>query len=305
MAMIEHKRTGRRVQLAPRVMVGRSRQADLRLDGTWVSGEHAVIGWDGRQWRVRDLGSRNGTTLDGRPLDARTDRPLSAGSALAFGQAEEQWVVVDVGAPTPMAQGPDGRWVEAIDRVLSLPGEGDPQVTVRHEDGRWVVERQDEEGPPWVADDRDQIVLGDAIWTLRLPEAREPTGDVASTHPLSALRLELGLSRDEETIDVRLMRGALRVGVEPRAHHYLLVLLVRQREADRGEARSPEEQGWIDPDRLARMLRISRQVLNVYIHRIRCQVSDAGVLDGKGIIERRAQSHAVRLALIDAEVVPL
>src|SRR6185369_7529735 len=49
-------------------LVGRSRLADLRMNEPTVSGEHAVLRWTGREWELHDLGSRNGTIVDGRRL---------------------------------------------------------------------------------------------------------------------------------------------------------------------------------------------------------------------------------------------
>lgn len=45
--------------------IGRGGACTLRIDHPSVSREHAELCGDGRQWRVRDLGSKNGTHLDG------------------------------------------------------------------------------------------------------------------------------------------------------------------------------------------------------------------------------------------------
>lgn len=53
------------------VLVGRSRRCGLRLDAADVSSEHARVGFeDGRFW-VEDLGSTNGTYVDGERISGR------------------------------------------------------------------------------------------------------------------------------------------------------------------------------------------------------------------------------------------
>jgi len=68
---------------ANRVIVGRSDEADLVLPFDNVSRKHALI-WrsDGRAW-VTDLGSSNGTSVDGEVV---TSRPVSlqSGSVISF-----------------------------------------------------------------------------------------------------------------------------------------------------------------------------------------------------------------------------
>ncbi len=66
-----------------RLVVGRSAEADITLGHDTISRRHALI-WrtDGILW-VRDLGSSNGTTVDGSP--ASTATRLRQGSLLALG----------------------------------------------------------------------------------------------------------------------------------------------------------------------------------------------------------------------------
>jgi hypothetical protein len=49
-------------------VIGRGRQADLRLRDEGVSRRHACLHYDGRQLVVTDLGSTNGTTVNDRPV---------------------------------------------------------------------------------------------------------------------------------------------------------------------------------------------------------------------------------------------
>lgn len=50
------------------IELGRCEIAGVRLDDQRMSRRHARVRWREGQWEVEDLGSRNGTWLDGRPL---------------------------------------------------------------------------------------------------------------------------------------------------------------------------------------------------------------------------------------------
>lgn len=64
-------------------LVGRSPRADLRMADATVSREHASIEPDGRVHVIRDLGSTNGTFLDGTRVS--TPRTLRAGHRIELG----------------------------------------------------------------------------------------------------------------------------------------------------------------------------------------------------------------------------
>src|SRR5215475_10003164 len=57
-----------------RALVGRGADCDLVGDDERMSRHHAEVQFDGSAWRVRDLGSRNGTFLDGKPAPRRGGR---------------------------------------------------------------------------------------------------------------------------------------------------------------------------------------------------------------------------------------
>lgn len=50
-------------------IVGRSPSVDVVVPSEWVSHQHAEISWDGERLAVRDLGSRNGTSVNGSRID--------------------------------------------------------------------------------------------------------------------------------------------------------------------------------------------------------------------------------------------
>lgn len=62
--------------------IGRAIDADLRLEHASVSREHAELEWRDGAWRLRDVGSKNGTFLDGGRVG---DAQLSGECWLRFG----------------------------------------------------------------------------------------------------------------------------------------------------------------------------------------------------------------------------
>ncbi|GAC1464172.1 MAG: hypothetical protein NVSMB9_02500 [Isosphaeraceae bacterium] len=54
----------------PELFVGRRPSCDICLDYENVSGKHCVLRFHNQVWHVRDLGSTNGTTVNGAPLSS-------------------------------------------------------------------------------------------------------------------------------------------------------------------------------------------------------------------------------------------
>jgi hypothetical protein len=68
-----------------RVVLGRGRQVDFQVDDPNVSRRHAVVYLEGGRLFLKDLGSTNGTLLNGRPVTAG---PLSSGDVITVGATE-------------------------------------------------------------------------------------------------------------------------------------------------------------------------------------------------------------------------
>lgn len=64
--------------------VGRSSSSDIILSDATVSGRHAQLVPQGDGFAIRDLGSTNGTKVDGVPVTA--DRPLRGGETILLGE---------------------------------------------------------------------------------------------------------------------------------------------------------------------------------------------------------------------------
>lgn len=75
---------GLTVPLAGPVLIGRSPDADLVIPDEYVSSTHARVSALSGGLMLEDLGSTNGTLLNGRPVVAPT--PLTIGDVIEVGQ---------------------------------------------------------------------------------------------------------------------------------------------------------------------------------------------------------------------------
>lgn len=279
------------ITLSPWTLVGRRRTCALWVDERSVSGEHAVLGWR-EGWFVRDLASRNGTTLDGRPVPPGDPVPLAAGATVAF--AGVAWVLVDDSPPGPQARDlATDTLVTSDGGVLLLPDATEPRGSVwRDVDGQWVA---DVEGEPRVVNDLSVISVGGRSFRLHLPTEHEPT--VGAT---GLLGLRFGVSRDEERVETEVITEGRALPLKPRSHHYLLLTLARHRLADRHP--NPDERGWIHREDLARLLKVDPGTVNVQLHRIRHDLAAVPRHGAVGLVESRPRAGQVRVSTDDLQV---
>ncbi|MBK9647003.1 MAG: FHA domain-containing protein [Deltaproteobacteria bacterium] len=297
MGALRNPKTFLTITLPVRSVVGRGPSSALPLLDRRTSSEHATVFWASGRWRVRDLASRNGTWLNGRRVEPGVDHELVCGVVLWFGDRDNPWVLEDDTPPIASARGlTDGALVFAVADVLSLPSAAEPLATVLYQGrGRWILE--DEHGEQAVHD-HQELKIGDRVWRLHLPEPRDTT--LTSEHDPGdpsepSLRVYFLVSRDEESVSLTVVTPAGEHRWEPRAPHYLLLTLARQRLAETQLAE--HERGWLDVDRLARMLNLNRKTVNVYICRLRAQLADAGVPGGATLIQRRLLSQQIRIGV--------
>jgi len=89
---------GRRFDIgAAAVTIGRDAQNDVPVEGTWVSRQHVRIAWTGTEYIVEDLGSTNGTFVNGERVGG--PRALRSGDFLQLGEQVELAFEVRVSAP--------------------------------------------------------------------------------------------------------------------------------------------------------------------------------------------------------------
>ncbi|MDO4705553.1 MAG: FHA domain-containing protein [Comamonadaceae bacterium] len=65
--------------------IGRRHHNDLVLEDATVSGKHAVLRMPAQKVEIEDLGSTNGTYINGDLLEPHTLRPLQLGDAIVIG----------------------------------------------------------------------------------------------------------------------------------------------------------------------------------------------------------------------------
>lgn len=295
MALLVHRGSGARVALAAHAIAGRSSACSVRVDEPRASAEHARLSYRAGVWTVRDLGSRNGTFVNGERLERGGARDLAAGDELVLGGAEATWLFADASPPVAFARRlPDGEILPAASGLLALPSPDEPLAcVVEVENGQWTVETG---GTAHLAADGEVVSAAGQAFMLHLPTP-VPATVQEDERPAMLEDFELGLrvSRDEEVVEVS-FRGAdgLRV-LSPRAHHYTLLTLARLRVGSRGGALAEAQRGWVSADDLCRMLGMDEPKLNVEIYRLRREAASLGLANAAQLVERRRGSRQLRL----------
>jgi hypothetical protein len=82
-------RAGSAYDLSQGALLGRGETADIRLEDTFASSQHARLVPQGDVMVLEDLGSTNGTYLNGEPL--RGPQPLHVGDTIRIGDSEFQF----------------------------------------------------------------------------------------------------------------------------------------------------------------------------------------------------------------------
>ncbi len=100
---------GSRHRLAARSTIGRGEDCTVTLSDTGASRQHAEILWDGQRAVLRDLGSTNGTKVDGIKVataELQNDAVISIGRTRLIYRLEADAIGSDHGAaPTPNVRG--------------------------------------------------------------------------------------------------------------------------------------------------------------------------------------------------------
>jgi hypothetical protein len=293
-------RSGRLIALSPHTVIGRSPACSVVLDDLRASAEHAAIAWSGECWEIRDLGSRNGTWLDGRRLTSGERASVRNDARLAFG-GSDAWLLADDRAAGPAARNEaTGEIVHSTTGLLALPSAGNPLATVyRRADGQWLIELGAELR---AIPDRAEIDLAGARWSLFLPTQLGPVPTTLkiddSLPALADISLWFAPSLDEEHVDVRVRTDDGREWLlPPRSSHYTLLTLARSRLEDARIGVASEEQGWLYASHLAEMLQYSPERLNLEIFRARSQFAKLGFSDATHLVARRTVNRQLRIGV--------
>ncbi len=173
----------KRVQPAPgaRLLVGRAGDCDVVLEDGLVSRRHARIWCDAGTWRVEDLGSRNGTRVNGKTVGTTA---LADGDFVHIGRTRIRFVDGarrEAGGPCLEAiAGPCTGRVEPLDRAWFALGQAGAELAVvTAHDGLHAVRgiegfggRLTLNGEPLDSAERilsagDRLRVGDGEWVFR------------------------------------------------------------------------------------------------------------------------------------------
>lgn len=304
MGILERIVTRHRFSLAPQSLVGRSSQCFLRIEDPRVSGTHATLRWRREGWEARDLGSSNGTTVDGRKLVSNVWVPLREGAELRFAGGDP-WVLVSAQPPIASATSESGQVRLAERGLLVLPDWTAPAACVYEDaDGLWWIEVGDEAR---VAADQETIVAGES-WVLSIPPPLNVSDSTTlkfdQALALDIVTLRFHHSADEEHVDMCIVTEEGATAPITRAYQYVLLTLARARLEDRAAGLPPQEQGWIYVEKLCAMLKMDSERLNVDIHRARKELAQLGVMDAGAIAQRRTSTRQIRLGTDRVEILP-
>jgi hypothetical protein len=90
-----------------RTIIGRGSEADITVDDSGISRKHVEILWDGKRGQARDLGSTNGSKLNGGKL---SKAPLEPDSVIEIGRTRIVFRVLAQSADsTSTERGTEGR----------------------------------------------------------------------------------------------------------------------------------------------------------------------------------------------------
>ncbi|MBK5540713.1 FHA domain-containing protein [Pseudomonas sp. TH05] len=300
MAILLNSSTGALHALKSCHVFGRlAQRCDSPLTAIDISLLHATVRWSSQQWLLTDQ-SRNGCLLNEQPLTRHQPVAIKLGDEIRFGMLDATpWRVVDLAPPADLLI-PLAPHVEplTLHNFLVLSDEGPPYSCIyRTPDGCWMQETSDGAVP---LRDGELLHFDHQDWRLSYSSEEQNTLVSAPSSLSSCMRFKTSL--DEEHVQLTLFRGAQSLELGERTHHYLLLLLARQRLADAARGFDLHTQGWLELDDLVGMLGLDKAHLNIQVFRLRKQFQQAvsqGLI-GQDFIERRR--GGVRLGSVAIEV---
>ncbi|WDE01605.1 FHA domain-containing protein [Thalassomonas actiniarum] len=303
MAILLNLNTQDEVNLLVQHVFGRHRGAtNTELTNLDASRLHATILWDGEHWLLQDS-STNGTFVNGKLAPKGTKMPLSLDDKLNFGSLQaETWQLLNLDAPKSMLvpQTPGLKQL-MLEDIMVLPSEESPEITLyQNTCGNWVCE-----SAAGISELKNGDLVGahEHIWRFVETKPSEATRVVSGNYQqLTRLGMTFDVSQDEEHVALTVQMGEHLINLEQRNHHYLLLLLARQRLTDKEAGLIKADQGWLDKEVLGKMLKLNENHINIQIYRFRKQLISAApqCLALPQAIERR--SGEIRLACDSIEI---
>ncbi|WDE08010.1 FHA domain-containing protein [Thalassomonas viridans] len=303
MAILLNLTTRDEVNLSVQHVFGRHRgTSNTELTNMDASRLHATILWDGENWLLQDS-STNGTFVNGKLAPKGIKMPLSRGDKLNFGSLDaDSWQLLNLDAPKSMLiPQTEDLPVLLLEDILVLPSEESPEITLyQSAGGSWICESS-----AGLSELKNGDLVGtqEHIWRFVETKPSEATTVVSGNYQqLTRVGMIFDVSQDEEHVALTVQMGEHQVNLEQRNHHYLLLLLARQRLTDKAAGLIKADQGWLDKEALSKMLKLSENHINIQIYRFRKQLISASpqCLALPQAIERR--SGEIRIACDSIEI---
>ena len=240
------------------------------LNNSGASRNHASIAWDDAQWKIKDT-SRNGTYINNARIPTGEFHELHVNAEIKFGLADNQtWILKCLTPPAtgliPLTQGQE--FIPLHD-VESLPIKGKQIMVALSELGEWQCETDTDIS---VLKSGDKVGHDGVFW--QFVDARWcPTTEAINSAAPTGIKFCFKSSPNEEHISLKLEINKETIDLGIRNHHYLLLLLAKQRLLDINKGIPESEQGWIKKDLLMRMMGIAEQHINIQVFRFRKQVA--------------------------------
>ncbi len=303
MAILINERTGINAILEPQHIFGRHPTASTKLDNPEASRTHAVVIWDGDSWVFQDTSS-NGSFINGQYQSKGSKVQLEKGDRIQFGSLHrEEWYVKDISPPQSLLLPlTPGLATIHLKNLTVLPSEENPEVSIyQSSNGAWVCESSTGEYELKMG---DRVGSGDRQWKFIDAKACMKTDivfvdDIQQPTNLSFL---FNVSQNEEHVSLSFSHGEAVIDLGVRNHHYLLLLLARHYMSDKDAGLGERECGWLDKDRLCKMLGQNENHINIQIYRFRKQFLKAYTASEKmpQVVERR--SGEVRFCLANVHI---
>ena len=168
--VVRGKPEGKVIPLAgPKFKIGRGETCHLRPNSEQVSREHAEFEISSASVQVRDLGSRNGTLVNGKALTTEAcklkDRDLVQVGPLTFAVS-----ITDAPTPAPPTPKPAAAGAQAVPTAQAKPKTSPEDVSTDDIDS-WLLG----EGSGLTADQPTAVYGGDTITITAFKDAQAPS----------------------------------------------------------------------------------------------------------------------------------
>lgn len=303
MGMLFWKNSKKHIHLRSQSLLGRHAQCDIRIDAPKISGQHARLQWVEEGWEIRDLGSRNGTFVDGRRLEPGGRLAIDQGNIISLAGNAAEFEFVDATAPGAVAVDlQSGASWFSEGGLLALPRDQNPLATIfTNSAGEWFLEGSD---APRIVTHGETIDVEGSKYRIELPTPDTSTQESGIGIPtLDAVSLHFAVTPDEEQVEITVFIGRRAKRLPERRFHYLLVTLARAWIAEEGVPHSVR--GWMDRDKLCQGLGLDLVKLGVEIYRARKQFATLGIQGAAGLIERRVGTCEIRIGVPNVQVLTL